>query len=602
MTIDSDSGHGLRRWTKHQPPVSPGIVTAAAIANTAIGTLGGPAAGLAAAVVTSAGLLVPVVGRTGYEWLQVARRNRTASYRGEIPAPPADDEIPTDKRAIRRRELIEQQRAQLDEAEFAKWERVNRNAEVQRLIAEDGYGRTATVTADRTGGGVRYQDGTAVVAIHVLGEYLAPTLMTGDTSHTTNVLHTRDLAALMRQPLGLGITSLSVVTIGARVRASGDYAPTYHTFVGPPPYAGQREMWLIIRIATDETNVDGLSLRPTVGKATLSVAQRALNVLRTKGIRAKVATATDLADLDAKLGGAHALEQHNRTRHAVRSDGGWLTSFYYPPQHINDADLSGVWSLRADQIIQNVTLLPGGRCTAAVTILDPQIVPMAPSVALSPLPGEQAAALAMCRPMPADPVGGRAALAAGPPNLALPVRGSGVLVGRLDDGYRIAVPFTDPETQLRISVEADDTLAKRLIMRCAATGERVTIHTQQPARWQAMSMPGVIVTTDTKPAAGTTISVTDGRMKPTPAPGTVIGLGEIQSDAHMTFAQIGSSSRLSARIPDPEYDPKVKNEDQPPAQHRSWEIEMDLFEDENPYAYSAIDAPRALGGTGRHHA
>jgi type VII secretion protein EccE len=590
------AGFGLRRWTRHQPPVSAEVVAAAAIATTAVGAIGGPAVGIAAAAVAGAGLLVPVVGRTGYEWLTVARRNRLASYRGEIPPPPDDDdEVPADARAVKRRQFIEQRRAGLDDAEFTAWRRRHRNAEAWRLIAEHGYGRTATVTADRTGGGVRYQDGTAVVAIHVLGDYLAPTLMTGDTSHTTNVLPTRDLAMLMRQPFGLSITSLSVVTIGARVRASGDYAPTYHTFVGPPPYAGQRDMWLIIRIATDSGNVDALSLRPTVGKAALSVAQRTLNMLRTKGIRAKVASATDFADLDAKLGGANVLERHNRTRHAVRSDVGWFTSFYYPPQHINDADLSAVWSLRADQIIQNVTLLPGGRCTATATIVDPQVVPMPPSVSLSTLPGEQAAALATCRPMPADPVGGRVALAAGPPSVALPVSGSGVLVGRLADGHRLALPFTDPETPLRINIAADDALAKRLIMRCAASGERVSIHTGQPARWQAMTMPGVIVTTGTKPAAGTTISVTDGTMKPSPAPGTVITLAAARADAHMTFAQIGPS-RLRVAIPDPEYDPKVAHDDQPRPHHRNWEIEMDLFEDENPYAYNAS------GPTGRHHA
>lgn len=601
MFNDDPSAAGLRRWTRHQPPVGADVVAAAAITATAVGSLGGPIAAVAAAGVTGVGLLVPVLGRTGYEWCGVARRHRTARYPGEVAPPPGDeDEIAADDvRAVKRRQLIETRRAALSETEFADWQRRHRNAEVWDLIAARGYGRTATVTADRTGGGVRYQDGTAVVAIHVLGDYLADTLMTGDTSHTANVLHVSDLDALMRQPFGLSITSLSVVSIGARVRASGDYAPTYHTFVGPPPYAGQRDMWLILRIATDSGNVDALSLRPTVGKAALSVAQRTLNMLRTKGIRAKVASATDLTDLDAKLGGAHALARHNRTRHAVRSDVGWFTSFYYPPQHINDTDLSAVWSLRADQIVQNVTLLPGGRCTATATIVDPQVVPMPPGVALSALPGEQAGALALCRPMPAEPVGGRAALAAGTPTVTLPISGSGVLVGRLADGHRIALPFTDPETPLRINIAAEDALTKRLVMRCAASGERVSIHTGQPARWAAMAMPGVIVTTETKPAAGTTISVADGSIKPSPAPGTVITLAVNDAHAHMTLTQSGPA-RLRVYIPDPDYDPKVAADDQPRPQHRHWEVEMDLFEDENPYAYSGVDTSGV--STGRHHA
>ncbi len=106
-----------------------------------------------------------------------------------------------------------------------------------------------TVANDRAGGGVRYQDGVAVAAVQLLGKAHAPTLFTGSTStYTENAFDIADLLPLLHQSLGLRIDSLSVVSAGARRRSTGDYARVYDTLIGTPPYAGQRETWLIVRI------------------------------------------------------------------------------------------------------------------------------------------------------------------------------------------------------------------------------------------------------------------------------------------------------------------------------------------------------------------
>src|SRR5689334_21300352 len=102
-----------------------------------------------------------------------------------------------------------------------------------------------TVANDRSGGGVRYQDGVAVVAVQVLGKAHTPTLFTGSTATSTdNTVDAADLADLLRQSLGLTVESLSVVSAGARRRATGDYPRVYDSLIGTPPYAGQRETWV----------------------------------------------------------------------------------------------------------------------------------------------------------------------------------------------------------------------------------------------------------------------------------------------------------------------------------------------------------------------
>jgi type VII secretion protein EccE len=127
-----------------------------------------------------------------------------------------------------------------------------------------------TVANDRAGGGVRYQDGVAVVAVQLLGKAHRPTLFTGSTAtYTDNTVDIAELLPLLHQSLGLSIDSLSVVSVGARRRSSGDYPRVYDTLIGTPPYAGQRETWLIVRIVA-LPNAGALKWRTSVGTATLT--------------------------------------------------------------------------------------------------------------------------------------------------------------------------------------------------------------------------------------------------------------------------------------------------------------------------------------------
>ncbi|MCW1957471.1 MAG: type VII secretion protein EccE [Mycobacterium sp.] len=380
-----------------------------------------------------------------------------------------------------------------------------------------------TVANDRTGGGVRYQDGIAVTAIQILGKPYRPTTFTGSTGmETGNTLDIAGLIPSMRQSLGLDLESISVVSRGARRRPTGDYPRVYDTLIGTPPYAGQRETWLVVRINALD-NGDALRWRTTVGASALAAAQRISMLLRRNGIRARVATATDIVELERRLG-ANALESHNRRWNSVRSDAGWQTTYAYRPADICTGTLAQAWALRADGIVQNVTVFGDGTATATVTVQTAQPPTAPPAVVLQALPGEQAQALAanLCGPRPH-----LRGLSGGPipQSVIIPTGVSGVLLGKTAGGDRLALPLSDPAEPCRVHIAAEDAIAKRIIIRAAGAGERVTVHSTDLKRWGTLRMPHVAVIEHPRPASGTTVSITDGTVPPAPRPHTVISVG-----------------------------------------------------------------------------
>ncbi|MDT5083401.1 MAG: hypothetical protein QOJ61_444 [Mycobacterium sp.] len=401
-----------------------------------------------------------------------------------------------------------------------------------------------TVANDRAGGGVRYQDGTALVAVQLLGKAHRPTLFTGSTStYTENTVDVAELLPLLHQSLGLTIDSLSVVSVGARRRSSGDYPRVYDTLIGTPPYAGQRETWLIVRIAAFP-NAEALQWRTSVGTATLAAAQRIAAALRQQGIRARVATAIDIVELERRLGSS-ALTPQNLRWHTARGEGGWLTTYWYRPGDITAENLEHAWSLRADGLIQNITVFGNGSITATVTVRSAQPPNAPPSVMLRTLPGEQARAIASNLCGPTQRLHGlRRGVVARP--LIIPIGPSGVLLGKVDAGNRLTLPLDDPGEFSRVHIAAQDALAKRIVVRLAGAGERITVHTRDPQRWASVRMPDIAVGGQVRPMAGTTVSVVDGTVTPAPRPNTLISIGEpgtpYRGSVDVLITQIGPAT------------------------------------------------------------
>jgi len=432
-----------------------------------------------------------------------------------------------------------------------------------------------SVANDRSGGGVRIHNDVAVTALQVLGKPYRPTWLTGSTAtHTANTLDITELTPLMHQSLDLTIESITVVSSGSRRRSVGDYPRVYDTLIGTSPYAGRRETWMIIRIATLD-NGEALQWRETVGTAALAAAQRISAALRCRGIRVRVASASDMAELDKRLG-SNSLEPRNRRWRSLRGDSGWNTTYAYRPGDINAETLAQAWSLPADGITQNLTIFPDGSATATVTVHTAQPATTSPSVIVQTLPGEQAPAVAanLCCPRP-EIRGLRRGRLLG--SLAIPIGPSGVLLGKTASGDRLLMPLGDPGQHSRISVIADDLIAKRIVVRTAGAGERITVHTRDPQRWSSVRMPNVVVTDNPRPVPGTTVSVTDGTVQPAPRPTTVIAVSPPNSvrdsAADVVITQIHPST---VRVD---------------AAGMSHEAEVEFFRAENRYAAESAGIP-----------
>lgn len=389
-----------------------------------------------------------------------------------------------------------------------------------------------TVANDRSSGGVRYQDGIAITAVQLIGKPHRATLLVGSTiSQTDNSLDLSRLMALLRTNLGLMFESVSVVSAGIRRRSSGDYPRVYDSFIGTSPYAGRRETWLVLRINVCD-NAESIRLRTTAGAAALAATQRVAAALSCAGIRARVATATEIAGLDQRLGGVR------------------LTS--YGLKCVDTETLAIPWSLRVDRVVQNLTLFPDSTVTASVTIGTAQPPTAPPSTALQPFPGQQSqmSGRHLCSPLP--PVRGltRQPL---PVGLRVPLGSSGVLLGKVSVGDRLLMPLDHPGGPAHTHIAADDAIAKRVVIRAVATGAQVTVHTSDAERWGGLRMPNLFVTDQSRPAPGTTISVTDGTVQLPTKPGTVI-------------TQTGSAT-VTVRTADSAHD-----------------VEMEFFRAENRYA------------------
>ena len=139
-------------------------------------------------------------------------------------------------------------------------------------------------------------------------------------------------------------------------------------------------------------------------------------------------------------------------------------------------------------------------------------------------------------------------------------------------GDRLLLPLEDPGSGSHVHIAAGDPIAKRIIVRTVAAGGQVTVHTTDVHRWSTIRMPCVVVTDQSRPIPGTTVSVVDGTVSPTPRATTVISVGDsasvAPSSADVVITQTGPAS-VEVR-----------------ADGRTHDVEMELFRAENRYAAS----------------
>jgi hypothetical protein len=252
-----------------------------------------------------------------------------------------------------------------------------------------------------------------------------------------------------------------------------------------------------------------------------------------------------------------------------------LTTYWYRPGDITAEKLAQAWSARADAIVQNITLFGSetgtAEVTATVTVRSAQ-PPTAPlSVMLRTLRGEQAQAIAanLCGPLPTLR-GVRRGVLQGP--LVVPIGPSGVLLGKVAGANRMLLPLDDAGEFSRVHVAAEDALAKRFVIRLAGAGERITVHTRNTRRWASVRMPDIAVSDQSKPVAGTTVSVVDGTLAPAPRPNTLISVGRpgepYRGTANVLITQTGPATVEVT------------------AEGQLYVVEVELFRAENRYVSS----------------
>ncbi|HVQ98960.1 MAG TPA: type VII secretion protein EccE, partial [Mycobacterium sp.] len=110
-------------------------------------------------------------------------------------------------------------------------------------------------------------------------------------------------------------------------------------------------------------------------------------------------------------------------------------------------------------------------------------------------------------------------------------------------GNRLLLPLDDPGEFTRVHIAAEDSIAKRIVIRLAGAGERITVHTRNQQRWASIRMPDIAVSASVRPVSGTTVSVVDGTVTPAPRPNTLVSVGEpgalYRGSADVVINQVG---------------------------------------------------------------
>jgi type VII secretion protein EccE len=462
--------------------------------------------------------------------------------------------------------------------------------------------------------GVRTDAHEAITMIRVAGRADAPTfLRTSSVSNTANLLPLDVLIGLLDQPgdLHLGI---DVVNAGHRVRRGTGYPALYSTLLADRPAAGQRSTRLVVRLNIPES-VAGLAYRRSIGTAAAAATERIINALFQVGVRASALGAAELDAALEELGAGLAappppqpLADDNESlddetldsaaelvpasaapgeqakpakRVRPPSDVGWrainahpghLSSYYFSPEDINTAALHQMWALRTDHVVQTLALrkqrhsAPDGGEQVVVSALvrtnDPQRPQQPPTLFLNPLPGDQYAAALWAAPIARPRLALPTRVLDKPGDLEIPIGSTGVLVGaavrddptarpRIHRDDLVMWPITDPQRATRITMDTSEFYVRQLLIRAAATGERIAIYSHDPGRWAQLAQPNIAVVHPNRPAEFVPTIIVNDHPISAPSTGlssTVITLGKVDRRGPEPDVWFEQTSRSTVQI------------------------------------------------------
>lgn len=347
------------------------------------------------------------------------------------------------------------------------------------------------------------------------------------TDALESVLHT----------LGDGAPKTTDIVFDARRLVRTDYAAAYDGQVAGAAASGSRRTILVARFRPAEA-VPYFAARPSLATAAASALSRIAGALRAAGCPCTPLGARDLAEL-AAVTAAAAPPAWGHLPAAFEP--GFDTVYEADPQVLHDDRLAELWALRADRVVATVRRDRRGGWTLWVRVRTPRPAQAPPLPWLRRLSGQQGQAGEVGRPAPSHTAVRTCYRPSGQAPQQLPCGPDGQIVGLTATGEQVLIPMV-PGADL-LSARVHPVFAEQLILRAAATGAKVTIITDNEARWTTLLSEDITVAAPGSERPGTRVDlhVYDGVTAPTYVQNATIALlsPHEQPEGNFTMDQRG---------------------------------------------------------------
>lgn len=352
--------------------------------------------------------------------------------------------------------------------------------------------------------GVRWDNDLLVTMLRIDPPPDAMTLLRRGSLSTDQVLPLTEIGKCLSQ-FDITLTSIDVISTGARTAGNGVVAQLYDRILGPLPAIAHRTVWLVLRLdpLANAEAVDNRGGGRTGSLRTAIIAtRRVANRLAAHDISVSVLTAGEMNAAVRRMCWGVPLDQFTETPNSLVHGELRLTSYEIGPELVGSRGFADIWATPSLNTMVTVRLRPGVQrpglgtrddsppiTLGALVRFDTLTDPGAPPVeGLRPLRGRQFRALLDTLPAQtvvhdsaADYHGPLSALT----GIAVPTGGCGQLIGADQRGQGIAVPLIGDGTR-HLEVIGKLDLAQQVILRAIALGAHVVVHTDRPEAWQTM--------------------------------------------------------------------------------------------------------------------
>ncbi|MFT4124921.1 MAG: type VII secretion protein EccE [Gordonia sp. (in: high G+C Gram-positive bacteria)] len=430
--------------------------------------------------------------------------------------------------------------------------------------------------------GVRWVDGTLITVLRVrpgrLGvSRLAPGTLGFDEPR--GMLVPLTVLADCIDPFDIPLTAIDVVSHGVRAWGSGPAATAYRRTLGPLPASAHRTVLVILRLNPNDCP-DAVARRGGGAEGALRAAaittRRVHHRLVEAGLGVTILTAAEIATATGALIDGHRLDAVSERWDHLIAGPLRLRSAAVAPGALPEL-LTAVWSVPSVATTLSIRLAhndDGLLRVGALVRFDDLADESGRHVAdlpagLVPLPGRQFEALTTALPVAAAatfpgqvPVAAGTTAAALLARLHVPAGGCGQLLGADVDGTAIAMALAGPGIDT-VRIEAQWSLAALLVVRAAAIGLPVAVHSSTPERWDTVLAAigedapaghdsGIEVFDGVepgdRPGAGTRFVIVDptrSTLTPTPGPATIVLTQNPDSPQQVTVALASGRHELT---------------------------------------------------------